>query len=890
MIGRGLLILSVAWPLGVLSPVLGQGRGAARGERPMYSDYRDATTPLFETTLDLRESASPVAAGNLAPRVVALTLGENVAVGFDTELLRLAAIWRGRRLTPRGLATRSYATTFGKAPPGQSDLPEPGGPLVASTGLHPGWHTRGAEAWSDPRPRWLAENELGRGPLPREVGQWRGVADRGDGVSLHYEVSGAQVEERYRARTTPKGIAVERWIKLTGAGAPRVLSLVDFGADDEAAQRVRAASAGVAWRAGNHLVAELPSNDRPHEMVIRYELNADDTLQRIVVAEATPPAWTTASPRTGPRWPERVEMTFEDPRGDGAYRVENLALAYPNPWARRIRPVDLVFRADGSATVLTFDGDVYRVEGLHTATSTWRRIAAGFNEPQSLAERDGEIFVFSRLGITRLVDNDGDGETDYYALFSNRFVQSAESRDMPMTLTALPDGSFLICKGGQQIENLSPHSGRVLRVSADGREAEVYASGIRNGYVAQDPLTGLITASDQQGNWVPSTPLLVLEPGGFYGFGQSVPEEPPATSAPALWIPHRVSQSGIKQVWARDERLGSLQGSMLWLDYQGPRLLKVMLDPEHWREQAAVMPVPVDVEVPLLGAAINPVDGRFYMVGFQIWGSNAKRHEGLSRLSVVAGVDALPVRARGFREGVLLEFPSPLDPTLAGDPGSYEARSWEYRRTPAYGSAQYRADGSFGEDPWDVHRVLVSPDRRRVFLAIKDLRPTMQFALDYNLFGDWTSAYFTFHELEKFDPSDEGFEVTDMTTVFAHERAPRTVRREETAISAERGQQLYEQYACIGCHSIDGSMEGKIGPSFAGLYWKDRELTNGETVSADDAYLRRSILRPEFQVVAGFGGDDASMPSFQGILNRDDLASLVLFIKSLASVPEDAPE
>ena len=79
------------------------------------------------------------------------------------------------------------------------------------------------------------------------------------------------------------------------------------------------------------------------------------------------------------------------------------------------------------------------------------RIAAGFNEPQSLKLRGEELFVFSRLGVTRLVDRDSDGETDFYEMFSNRFTQSADTRDYPLSLALRPDGSFVISKGGQPL-------------------------------------------------------------------------------------------------------------------------------------------------------------------------------------------------------------------------------------------------------------------------------------------------------------------------------------------------------------------------------------------------------------------------------------------------------
>lgn len=55
---------------------------------------------------------------------------------------------------------------------------------------------------------------------------------------------------------------------------------------------------------------------------------------------------------------------------------------------------------------------------------------------------------------------------------------------------------------------------------------------------------------------------------------------------------------------------------------------------------------------------------------------------------------------------------------------------------------------------------------------------------------------------------------------------------------------------CLVCHSIDGS-EGQ-GPTWRGLSGRTVTLRDGQTVTADDAYLRQSIRDPRAQVVAGY--------------------------------------
>ena len=57
------------------------------------------------------------------------------------------------------------------------------------------------------------------------------------------------------------------------------------------------------------------------------------------------------------------------------------------------------------------------------------------------------------------------------------------------------------------------------------------------------------------------------------------------------------------------------------------------------------------------------------------------------------------------------------------------------------------------------------------------------------------------------------------------------------------------------------------------------QLADGRTVTADEAYLRDSILLPKRDVVAGF---EPIMPSFEGLLDDGEIQSLIAYIRSLA--------
>jgi cytochrome c oxidase subunit 2 len=97
---------------------------------------------------------------------------------------------------------------------------------------------------------------------------------------------------------------------------------------------------------------------------------------------------------------------------------------------------------------------------------------------------------------------------------------------------------------------------------------------------------------------------------------------------------------------------------------------------------------------------------------------------------------------------------------------------------------------------------------------------------------------------------------------------------------ASAGEKLFQDLACITCHQSNA--QGR-GPVLQGLFGKTVALQSGETVVADEAYIRESILNPAAKITAGF---QPIMPTFQGLISEEQLLQLVEYIKSLGTQPE----
>jgi mono/diheme cytochrome c family protein len=258
---------------------------------------------------------------------------------------------------------------------------------------------------------------------------------------------------------------------------------------------------------------------------------------------------------------------------------------------------------------------------------------------------------------------------------------------------------------------------------------------------------------------------------------------------------------------------------------------------------------------------------------------------GLGRLRPTGRPVTLPREVVPMDHGVLLRFDVPLDPAAALNPASYSLQSWAYQRSYKYGSAQYKADGKPGQDALSASAAYLAPDGQSVFVAVPGMRPVMQLRIGWSLataagqrFED--NAYTTPYELVRFDPSAEGF------GPLAVDLTPRAIQAQAAGpTSAAEGARLAQLFACVACHGAATSPAvARSGPPWQGLYGTRRKVFvsgRAREITADDAYLRESILDPSAKIAAGFEKGEYAMASFAGVLSDSQIESLLLHIKSL---------
>ncbi|MAE63633.1 MAG: hypothetical protein CMJ18_05125 [Phycisphaeraceae bacterium] len=450
----------------------------------------------------------------------------------------------------------------------------------------------------------------------------------------------------------------------------------------------------------------------------------------------------------------------DDKKGKKSWVVDTVPVPFKNPWDSYMRVGGMDFFKDGTrAAVSTWNGDVWIVSGLDDDLDEvkWRRYATGLFETLGLRIVDDVIYVNGKDQITRLHDQNGDGEADFYECFNNDVYTTRNFHEFTFDLQTDSDGNFYIAKGspvrggGRGFEKIVPHHGTVMKISRDGSELAVYARGMRapNG-IGVGP-NGQVTCGDNEGTWVPHCKLHWLSEGSFQGVIDvaHATEKPKDYNKPLCWFPMGVDNSGGGQVWVTSGEWGPFQGDLLHLSYGKSSIYKVMKEEVDGQIQGGVFRIPVKLASSAMRARFNPRDGQLWVCGLKGWQTNAAQLAGFQRVRRTTHAVRTPHKLRVTERGVYLTFTCALDPELANDTESYAVKHWNYVWGPQYGSPEVSADQPDPEilekalkkelhsykkhDTLEVKSATLQLDGRTVFLHLPGIKPVMQMHIKCDL-------------------------------------------------------------------------------------------------------------------------------------------------------------
>ncbi|TLV02163.1 DUF6797 domain-containing protein [Dyadobacter luticola] len=869
--------------------------------------------PYISTSVDARKLGAGFPADNQAARTLALQLGDNAYACFDTDLLRWSVAWTGKFLPMVLMAQISYKDFFNK----NNGIANVTGEPKIATGPYAGW-TTGKPGFRDGKteiePTWKA--------LPAEQARWGGAYVYGNKAILHYTVGDAKIyelpgstrfENQVAFTRTLRASQVSKEIYLTAAEISNATSsevkgkiaYVFQGANKDSVTALGIAGKGN-WQPevseGKYLTVKLPASEKQTEATVLIWKGPVKSLKAFEKLCRAKPETLPAFEKGGPAaWKETIVTKGKTAPDTAAFVTDQLTLPLNNPWKRNVRVADIAFFTDGHAAVVTFEGDVWKVEGIDKDLQNiqWKRFASGLHEPLSIEVVKDTIYVFDRSGIVKLHDLNNDGNADFYENFSNVMSQSAESREWAADLVHAKDGSFYIAKGGslsngpgmtkaafgKGFRTGSDQNGTIMQISPDGRRFEMIATGLRGPYLGYNPKSGMLTATDQQGNFVPSSPIYIIKKGDYFGVIPTMHRsDNPQIAPPLTWIPHSVDRSSLGQAWITGTKMGPLNNSLIHFSFGTPGLFRVLIDSTSKITQGAVSFINANYPAPTSKGVMNPVDEQLYVTGFNLWGSASTGISSLLRLRYTGKPSYMANQFKAGNQGIIIGFDSELAKSSVVNAANFEVKRYNYQRTEEYGSGHFKLDGSTGEEILPVAGSYLSADSKKILLLVPDMKEVMQMEVGYKLLAkDGKKVndhlYFTVNSSDDIDLEKAGFKNVDLNLLTAKKAEMTSQPAKVELASAEKGRQIFQKMACAGCHSPGTKTDGMYGPPFKNLYKSERTFDDGTKAVADESYIRESILTPSKHIVKGYNEE---MPSFVGVLSDPDIESVILYIKSLS--------
>ncbi|MBT5707577.1 MAG: hypothetical protein HOI66_14770 [Verrucomicrobia bacterium] len=578
----------------------------------------------------------------------------------------------------------------------------------------PGWASSSG-SWKDPR-------ATPYGPLPDNWAEFLGHYLYEDQVIFHYKINGIEILDRPEIRDGK----LLRHLRIVPSSKPLELRLVDRS-------------------------ITIPPHPESRTLQISHDGNLSKSPQDLQ-------KWTQGGPR---RWPTKPTTQGTIAPDTAPYVVDTLTLPFDNLWNALLYTSGLDFFSNGDAALCTSHGDVWTVSGINDNLDrlVWNRFASGLSNPLGLKIVNDQIYVVGLDQITRFYDLNNDDEADYYECFNNDCQVSERHHRFATDLQTDSKGNFYYLKCTD--EGLTDHAGSLIRVSQDGKDFELYATGLRNPNGMSIGPNDLITFGKQQGGWIPSSAIHVVRMNEFYGYMPSHHRDIPPSDfhQPLCWIPHGIDNSSGGQVWApAGSRWGPLGGNLLHLSYGKCQLFLVLQEISGSTHQGGIIRIPgIEFESGAMRARFRKQDGQLYVTGLRGWQTTAAMPGCLQRVRYT-GKDRfdLPEQLNIEPEGIRIRFREGLDKQTATDPSNYQVEQWNYRWTKNYGSPEFKVSNpeEEGRDRILVERVILNDSDHSVLLKLNPFQPAMQTAITYSIKAEKGSAlignlFNTIHEIPK---------------------------------------------------------------------------------------------------------------------------------------------
>ena len=404
--------------------------------------------------------------------------------------------------------------------------------------------------------------------------------------------------------------------------------------------------------------------------------------------------------------------------------------------------------ADGRLALCIRKGEVWLLDGVLAPKPDkvgFKLFAAGLHEPLGLLRDGKDLLVTQRTETTRLRDVDGDGVADEYLTAGAGWNVSGAYHGYAYGPKRDGRGDLWVTLNvdmGDHSDNKAPWRGWGGIIGKDGRFVPM-AAGMRSPCGLGANREGDMFCVDQQGTWIPTTPIYHLRKGAFFlnpegiaseklpdsplRLSAKIPEKRPYPDAvralpemrpPAVWMPYnKMGRSGTDlAVCDAGGKFGPFDGQMFVAEFTDAKISRVFMEKVGGEYQGACFPFVGGFASGIVRLTFAP-DGSL-MVGMTSrgWSSLGTKAYGLQRLRYNGNVPFAIKEMRARPDGFELVFTKPVDRARAVDVASYRMSSYTLLYSGAYGSDEILTA------PNPVTSAVVAADGLSVRLKVGALR------------------------------------------------------------------------------------------------------------------------------------------------------------------------